>query len=750
MVFNSIGPLIPHSYSHVPKAASAPVDKVLTETRISQIFLGKHRNEIITEPQKVNFTPISLDPQRLEEDIAILREAEETLESVLAELEASDSEPPSLHEQLTSNPHDILDLIENGNIVKDFLEHAEKMGGNTALIAQIKAADCMSDDLELLKVDLQELRALSNADLDQIRDLENKIERLEEWIQRMDKKIAKSTREMTTPVYKTSVTKRRVKSAKVPTNLKVKLTAQGVTYAPTVAKTLWTFASTVANAAGAVLDSIGSGFKIIYSSFNLYHKQHAAKTHKAWMTRFSSSPLITKEEQPSRETAKNQLRTGQRHHDIESLLEKRRKSDEQAMNTHRKVFDQWIDGVQNTAADWPEVLLRLREKEIDLNAVSEGAPVSSVEELRQLLKTPTLHDKLLRQYASYKGSMPIATMNALKAMALKKQQIERRFFKFRLKEARISFGVSMGSTALMIALKVMALGCAIAIPTIALAASGIGAAALTVAIAGIGLFLFHKYKPNLLKTYMQGVQARIFLFSIPRFFINLVKRWKISKMKTLCARVDKIQKEIGSPKTEKIEHYLEKIKKLGGQASRIQEKVDVWRAKIHILKQRQKRAELADFSRFIYQEFSFWIDQTLAKTTLWESTEGEKGMKAYLAERGVNLDKMDPQKFPGVAQVKSVAEFKDLLTDPKFAKEICRQYQNQDHIFASLADGILESETDQDMERALLDFGIDIKELRAKYLNEAKLKKEVVAILEGFFVMSDGDIMKFIKRHANK
>lgn len=155
--------------------------------------------------------------------------------------------------------------------------------------------------------------------------------------------------------------------------------------------------------------------------------------------------------------------------------------------------------------------------------------VFNPEILQNVINSEAFRLALLDIYAERQQTLTVETKQAVKSMALKKLESERKFFNFRVGSAATLFSMSAIAAAGTIALKVLACAGIIAATSIAISVPGLGLFIGGTILIGIGLFFLYKYKPNLFKGLLKGTAIALAFNKIPVAYYN----YQLHKAKSL-------------------------------------------------------------------------------------------------------------------------------------------------------------------------------------------------------------------------
>lgn len=215
----------------------------------------------------------------------------------------------------------------------------------------------------------------------------------------------------------------------------------------------------------------------------------------------------------------------------------------------------------------------------------KGNPLSSQE-----LKT------LLERRKALAPPQDLAQLrNSVRALALVKQENERKFFTFKLTTSALSFSVATLAATVLITLKVLAFAGIIALSATALAYTGVGLVALAVGLMAAGLLFLYFYKPHVFKTFFNGVQLRLAFYTLPKMIQEFqVERKKVQQMEAALAveslsshliEVEGIE-DLSAHTRKLIEKWKQKEAKIGQELASIDAVRRSWKEKTEALQKK--------------------------------------------------------------------------------------------------------------------------------------------------------------------
>lgn len=179
--------------------------------------------------------------------------------------------------------------------------------------------------------------------------------------------------------------------------------------------------------------------------------------------------------------------------------------------------------------EWLNKNLEAFKHELNAGNITISQAAITPESLKNLWNVESFRFALLDQYAERQQTLTVETKQAVKALALKKLESERKFFNFKVGSASTLFAMSTIAAAGTIALKVLACIGIIAATSIAISVPGLGLFIGGTILIGVGLFFLYKYKPNLFKGLLKGTAVSLAFNKIPLAYYN----YQLHKAKSL-------------------------------------------------------------------------------------------------------------------------------------------------------------------------------------------------------------------------
>lgn len=429
---------------------------------------------------------------------------------------------------------------------------------------------------------------------------------------------------------------------------------------------------------------------VLWESISLWRAQKAETTHEAWMIQI----------------AKDQ-RTFQQ---AEDLLVKRQ--ERMILSKAEKLT-------------FEELSATLREKGIHFEGKNSAA-------FKFQLSDPVFRkeimDKFIDANDTKEDTINVMTRNAIQSLAEVKIRNEKKFFDFKLTKSKFGLSLACISSALTIALEVLAITGVIAVAASTLALPGLGFFIFGATMTGVGLFFFYKYKPNLFKCFLKGVNLRLAFYKIPAKIRSLQlhrKKYEIKVLEITSARYEELEgllrkkETLNKPFPKEFRHVLEKLRK------DIDKKIDEFegldeKAQLQLIEEvkNKKDSYIKKIEAARKRE-----DELIEKVDSWV---GEEGKITKLQEKLIEAGNKD---FAIANRLVSTAQNENM------------------NIPMIIVEKIFDANFDFDNETLKIlreKMGINLMEIPLR-LGEAD-KEELIKKLKKFFKMDDEDLLAFMKK----
>lgn len=285
---------------------------------------------------------------------------------------------------------------------------------------------------------------------------------------------------------------------------------------------------------GMLIGWIGMGVSLVGYAFDWTSKQNKLSKHEAWAKMFTGSEKTAKQiYDKQRETFEKRLVTNAS--DLNRLLESINYSLESVKNGTPDEKVETLD----------KVIVRLKENGIEFLDIPK-----TLEQLQQVLSEPGQHEKLNVMMVKKKEMLSVSIRNSLKVFNQKKNEIDKGFLEKEQDKASgflILYAYITGwSIALESLLATSVFTSALVITSLStmLTVLGFGTTAGLVVSVILGSIYLHRKKPNLFKTYMQGIQAKLVFWNIPLSIQKFRKKCRLLEEVKVCGKINQIGNEI--------------------------------------------------------------------------------------------------------------------------------------------------------------------------------------------------------------
>jgi hypothetical protein len=337
-----------------------------------------------------------------------------------------------------------------------------------------------------------------------------------------------------------------------------------------------------------VVDWIGIGIGLISSTFCLYLRKKDFDEHEKWAS------LINDEGKSADEIYRRQ----------KEIFDYRKEENLPKLNQLLESVHRDVEAADDKERVIENVLERLREVGIEFS--EEITTVAALE------KALSDHDALNTMMVKKKEMLSVSLRNALKVFNRKKNEIDRGFLDNAMGKAALCFSYSLNLTLASIVLQSLIYTGVIA-ATSALTVFGYGAIVLLLGFLGLGGYYLHSKKPNIFKTYVKGVQAKLAFWSIPLAIQQFRKNYALlenvkaaEEIKAIWHRINLIDRLLPNSdinglqnlKEELIaaaEKKSEELKYLNGKINGLSESINSLEERIKPLQEQIEEAGKKDF-----------------------------------------------------------------------------------------------------------------------------------------------------------
>ena len=501
----------------------------------------------------------------------------------------------------------------------------------------------------------------------------------------------------------------------------LKYILESLIYVPTGLKTVLVM---IGEYSGMTSYAVGWTFFIagIAAGSYLTHKAYKdIKTYDDFILLVKEEPILTEGMRFDQESRKIRIKKSARiklQKGIQKIIDKRKAYNKKRARDYEDNFNGLIvDEFKKAQAanDFEALKQNLIEKGgIDLSRFN----ITTMKEFNKVIrKKSTDYENLLRQYVDFKETARITQARlALKAMAQKKVENVKKFYSYAL--ARAATVLTLSTLIFIVGLIIKTLAMTgVAVGALALSALGIGFVVLGVMLLIVGIYVLYRYKPNLFKAMLRGVQLQLAFVSIPAFiqqFRQTIKDKKVLeeilrvqnlsvKLIELQSKKDKEEIKIKDPETkrlltklgvkinndgkcktsdavEKLEGRVKEVfikwQKLDAELKSLDEKVKHWNKKLKPLQEELKDAKFKDFERAARlvkdragKDYNF--HEVIADALMAGGGDLDKDTIEVLEKNlGIDWDKIPKEKDQVMDYLKTFFSFDEAETRAFFDKQL--------------------------------------------------------------------------------
>lgn len=464
---------------------------------------------------------------------------------------------------------------------------------------------------------------------------------------------------------------------------------------------------------GTVIDWIGIGIGTIGSAFNLYLKNKNYNDHQMWAKVINNKGVkIISIEEMNVSDKETKVITNE----IDDPIYKRQKKifDQRCLSNLSQLdkllesINHHLQAVKDAPSDEKQKVLSSALEQMKETGIEFSEEIVSIEDLQADITNPSRRQAMNVMMVKKKETLSVSLRNSLKTFNQKKYNLDKNFLEFAENKAMIFFGYSLDVTLASIIIKSLIFTGVIA-TTSALAILGYGFLALLGGAMGIGAYYLHMKKPNIFKTYLQGVQARLAFWNIPLAIQQYRKNYNmLENIKT----------------SEEIKAIWQKI----GLIDRLQFSSNVESLLEH-------RTELTNAAKKKEKELSLLGEKIKGlNESILNLEERIKPLQEHIDVAG---SKDFLMHLHGIAELESDTEI-ELINMSKRP-----QFKND---FYVLAEYLLQDATiqeDSETKQFLLHMGIDLSELSDE--NKNFMIEKLAKQIRGFFAMETDATLKFIE-----
>ncbi|MBS4167577.1 hypothetical protein [Parachlamydia sp. AcF125] len=490
-------------------------------------------------------------------------------------------------------------------------------------------------------------------------------------------------------------------------------------FAPQFAKQGIRIATEVGHGLGAVAGWVGFGIgsvsgilAILSQGMQLSKAADDKKMQLKWMKTFQKAELsinrIGEEEVKKSEAL------------VSTLLEKRKKAHEKRREALKKI----IDELELESKSFEEGIEALKKAGISISAKS------TITTQKQLLEAV---EGLIEETIQHQNTLSQLARNGLKSQGLKKQRLEYRFSKFKLRASTVSLFLAIISTAVVTTLTVCILAGAFSVPPLGLALIGLGFALASMATILAGGLYFYSQKPTLTREWLKGVNQRLALYGIPASY----RAFKL--------QIQKIKKVRNGYAAHEINAKMYEIK----EALKLTQEVEFSRLPkaLQLLVKKHKKEKLSpDEIESLHKKLK--IESEKLQKKLEEHNKAKLKIDQRIAAAEKKLEYWRKKKEPLEKRLVQ-AGLRDFLKASHLDKDL---EGNPIHLSQLLVEGILEGSPELDFETVQIlteKMGIDLQKIQ-NLPDKAEAKKTLGFLLEAHFAQRHEQVISFIRNQFSQ
>jgi hypothetical protein len=393
-----------------------------------------------------------------------------------------------------------------------------------------------------------------------------------------------------------------------------------------------------------------------------------------------------------------------------------------------------------------ELQKKLEEKKIDFQGKNFDV-LKFKQQFKNLIENDSeflreVSNKFIEPDDEHEDTINVMTRQGIRSLADEKARNEEKFFVFKLTKSQIALTLACLSTAATIILEVLAITGVVALSASALAIPGLGFFALGLILAGIGLYFFYKYKPNLFKCFVQGVNLRLALFQIPAKIRALqlsIKTTKLAELQTTNASYEQLQGLLVKEQTLKNMNCPKNCQKILEQLGKeIAKKKD--RLESHGITEQELLLEQLQLKQKENKKQIFEVEK--------QKEEAQKKVDAWTGEKGTLTILQNRLKEAGTKDFALANGLLEIPKDPQAKKEEMNVPLNI--VKKILVNG---KEIDPDFDEETIKIfkekmNIDINQLRIEV--GSMDKEKLMSKLKEFFKMDDSELLTYMKARLNE
>lgn len=471
---------------------------------------------------------------------------------------------------------------------------------------------------------------------------------------------------------------------------------------PKVIAAIVTIAQAAETVVATVFEWIGTGIGLVGSTYCLYFKHKDYNLHDDWTQAIADSGKLA----------------GNIYERQREIFDDRLEANLPERNTLLSSLNHELDVAKNASASEQEkvrdkVLKILHDAQIEL---ADETP--TLEGLQDVLSDPNNGRDINVMMVKKKEVLSVTLRNALKSLNQKKDEVDKGFLQFALDKAIFFFGYTANLTAMSVVVSSLIYAGVIASSSL-ISILGYGMLALLCGAMALGGYYLHSKKPNIFKTYINGVQAKLAFWSIPL---------AIQRFRKNCALLENI-------------HVFGQVQEIG----------------IRILKlnqQLRKGGELEFASKETLEEYRLKLEnERKAKVEEWKSlskkveglNESVNGLEKRVKPLQDQINEAGWKDFLFLLYGEKELESDTNIEMVEIGKKSSTSEKSLDDS-RILAKHLLSDATmleDPETKKVLLHMGIDLSDVSDE--GHESMLEEVSNRIRAFFAMEAEDTLKMIK-----
>lgn len=435
---------------------------------------------------------------------------------------------------------------------------------------------------------------------------------------------------------------------------------------PKAASAIAVIAETAHTVAGTVIDWIGVGIGLIGNAFNFYLKNKDYHDHQKWAEVIGNKPknidikdVSDKDAKPISTEVHDKIYLRQK-----KIFDERCKSNLPQLNKLLGSMDQDLQEAKDTSFEKKEKALSKALERLKEAGITFPEPILTIEDLQAAIKNPDLRKNMNVMMVKKKEMLSVSLRNGLRTMCQKKYSLDRGFLELAESKAMVFLGYSSVMTAATLIFKLVIAG---AFALLALKTLGFGFLALLGGALGIGACYLYVKKPNVFKSYFQGLQLRLAFWKIPlaiqqfRKNYNLLESMKTSEeIRAIWQKVHLVDRLLPNSDVKDLPAYREELMKavkkkeeevglLNGKIKELNESILHLDERVKPLQEQVYEAGANDFLIHLHEgkgaelgladDFNVLAEYLLQDATILE----DKRTKKILLHMGIDLGQLSDE-----------------------------------------------------------------------------------------------------------